>query len=108
MDFLRFLHPQILGTIGFLLLLWLVAWVLLGYRKEFGVSDETCATIKKVRATLTIIAIVAFVWFVIKAASVNEVPRTTIDRSVIDDRANTIKDDYDANKSNEKKKEPGQ
>ncbi len=85
MDFIRFLHAPLLSAIGGLILLFVITYFILKY-----VDEEFKPKIRFVRDWLALGLIAMFVWFAISAASVNEVPRKVIDRSVVNDRADTV------------------
>lgn len=101
MDFIRFLHPQLLGLLGFMLLL-LVGSTLV--KRANGVDVNL---VNKVRNWLLVFALAGIAWFAFSAATVNETPRKAIDRSVVNDRADTLKSETGKALENFKKKEEG-
>jgi hypothetical protein len=88
MDFVRFLQGPLLGTFGFLILVLVVAHFA---KKIDGVDDKGKITINRVRNGLSLVAVACLAWFAFSAAAVNEVPRNVIDRSVVDERADAVR-----------------
>ena len=99
MDFVRFLHPQLLGLFGFMILVLIVSTLV----KKTGATDVNL--VNKVRNWLLVVALAGVAWFAFSAATINETPRKVIDRSVINERADTLKDDTSKAVENFKKKE---
>jgi hypothetical protein len=87
MDFIRFLHGPLLSTLGALLVVWLLATVLLK-----NADDEMKPYIRKGRNWVTALILLALAWFAFSAATVNEVPRKVIDRSVANERAKIVEE----------------
>lgn len=87
MDFVRFLHGPLLGTLGVLLVVWLLSAVLLK-----NVEEDAKPYIRKGRNWLSVVILLALAWFAFSAATVNEVPRKVIDRSVANERARIVEE----------------
>ena len=85
MDFVRFLHGPLLGTLGGLILLFVVAHIVLRV-----VDEDMKPVIYKGRNWLTVFLLAMLAWFAFTAATVNEVPRNVIDRSVVNERADVL------------------
>ena len=92
MDFVRFLHGPLLGLIGFVLIVCALAYI----TKKTAVTNENIelvGTINKIRNWLLVLGLACFAWFAFSAATVNETSRKVIDRSVVNDRADTLRND---------------
>jgi hypothetical protein len=89
MDFVRFLHGQLLGVVGFLVVLFVVVAIV---KKFAGFDEKTKQNINTGRNWLSVAALLLLAWFVFSAATTNRVPRATIDRSVANDRADTVQE----------------
>ena len=76
-DLLRALMPQIMSVLMFLTLLWIIVYVLLKNIPDAG----TKRMVKKIALAITAVVLIGFVIFATKFTVVNEIPRSTIDRS---------------------------
>jgi len=76
-DLLRALMPQIMSVVVLLIIFWLIVLVVVK-----NVSDEVVKkTTKKIALWSTAVVLVLFFIFAAKFTAVNEIPRSTIDRS---------------------------
>jgi len=87
MDFVRFLHAPLLSVAGGIVAVFFLAYVFMKFADEDGKR-----TIRKVRNWSTVVLLLCLAWFAFSAATVNNVPRATIDRSVVNERADTVKE----------------
>jgi hypothetical protein len=81
MDFVRLLQPGIMSAVGGIVLVAIVAALL---TQRPGTTDEARRYVKRVRNALVVLLFLVLVWQVASVASVNVIPRTTINRSDID------------------------
>lgn len=93
MDFVRMLHGPILGLVATIVIVCVIAWAA---RKYSGLGEEECKVVGTIRNVIIVIAIAGFGWQAITMASYNEVPRTAIDRSVANERADALDEDSHA------------
>ncbi len=75
---IQLLVPAILEFIFFIIIIWVVYSIIMTYVKLENPSKNP---IKKICWIVTFLASLLFVFYVINISSVNEVPRTEIDRS---------------------------
>lgn len=82
-DFLRWMQPGVLAALGGLVVVFVGAWILKSAMAE-SVDPEiqdAAAKVNKWRNIVVVVLGVIFAWQIFAAASVNNVPRATIDRS---------------------------
>lgn len=99
MDFVRFLHPQLLGLLGFVLLTIIVS------NRIKKVDGANVKLVNQIRNWILVISLGCVAWFAFSAATINEVPRKVIDRSVANDRLDTLKGESSKALEDFKKKE---
>lgn len=77
-DFLRWMQPSILATLGFLVFIIFVTWMFL---KQPEIDDDVKLIVRRIRGFLVAVIFALFFWQIFAAASVNVTPRSVIDRS---------------------------
>ncbi len=82
-DFARLIQPGAMAALGGIVFVFIVAWAVLRIPE---INDDTKKGIKQVRILLVLLLVVVFLWQVIAAAMVNATPRSTIDRSDVNDQ----------------------
>lgn len=108
MDFLRFLQGPLLGLVGFSLLVLVASSII---RKRLDNDDPARKTVGTIRNWLLVIAVACVAWFAFKAASVNVVPRSVIDRSITNEQADRLEqqaEEFRSKQAEEKKAEKNQ
>lgn len=87
MDLVRFLHGSVLATLGFLLLVFVVSYLV-----KRATNDDRKQTVNKVRNVLVVLSLAILAWFIFSAATMNDIPRKAIDRSIANDRADRVRE----------------
>jgi hypothetical protein len=101
MDFLRLNQFAFMGIIGFLIFAYLVFPYILG---QFKLEDEETKNVNKGRNVVVVLALLIFGWSIANNIAVNETPRSTIDRSIANERAEIAKEGpTDPAKANDQK-----
>jgi formate hydrogenlyase subunit 3/multisubunit Na+/H+ antiporter MnhD subunit len=81
---IRLLLPSLLGLAFAISIIWILYYLVVFYANNNAEADDAergKKTTKSVARILTLLSIFFYVFYVINIASVNEVPRTDIDRS---------------------------
>lgn len=81
------LHGPILNGIGALFILFAIFFFILRYT---DLTENEAKVAKTVRNYLALATIIGFGWSAFTMLSVDATPRSTIDRSMVNDRANTL------------------
>ena len=87
MDFFRTIQWHLASYVGLFLL---VLWIAFLVRKHAGLSDDENKTVSTVRNVILILVLVGGGWHIVSTAALNETPRSTIDRSIANDRGNIL------------------
>ena len=80
-DFIRSIQPQLMTLVVVILVVTIVFIVL-----KKNVNSESMKVIKKVYWSIIGLSVLIFLIFILAFSSINEVPRSEIDDSVIDER----------------------
>lgn len=87
MDFIRFLQVALMGTVGSLVVIFLMGYLILAYG---GLEESDQKAVRIGRNWFAALAVMGFVWFAASSASINEAPRSAIDRSIANERADDL------------------
>lgn len=90
-NIIRSFHGPILGLLGFLIFLAVVALIALRFRVEEEFATDYKKWVKRVWLFLSLIAIAFFIWSLLTYASVNSTPRALIDRSEVKAQTDNFK-----------------
>ncbi|KKR01037.1 MAG: hypothetical protein UT26_C0036G0016 [Microgenomates group bacterium GW2011_GWC1_39_12] len=83
-DILRFAQPALIWILGATLFVFVATQVIISVMKRSNVESKTIGYVKWVRNILLLLLIIAFVWQLGVALSINAVDRSVIDRDGID------------------------
>jgi hypothetical protein len=82
--FFRLILWPAVSTVLFIGVTWIVIWFILRWLPQRSEIKNTKKWVKRTGVILTVVAVLVFIIFVISAATANLTPRSTIDRSGVE------------------------